>query len=851
MDNGYAILRPVFGILNSANGSPNKWKANIQGFCSFSQSNDPKEVDVSRRRQSGSGPSSSRRADTPSRQSDDSGRGSSSGGGGYQVPDGGGSRQPKIRLPLWLVIILIIGYFLIQMFSKSTPNEEVPTRIPEETIQPFFIIQATQIPQIQPTKMPQTTRLPSTGNTGQKWLVMLYQDADDKVLERDVMMDLNEAEMVGSTDQVQIVSQIDRYAGGYSGEGDWTTARRYYLQQDDDLLNLNSPMVSDLGEINMADGKTLVDFVTWAIDTYPADKYFLILSDHGMGWPGGWSDASARSKDPSSAPITEAIGDNIFLMELDKALSSIQNKAGLDKFELIGLDACLMSDIAVYTALEPYARYAVASQETEPGIGWAYTSFLKNLTENPGIDGSELGPLIVKSYVQDDERILDSRARADYMGSSSPLASLFGGSTVMTAAQLRDELEQDMTLTAVDLGKIPEVNSKLNELAYSLQGEKQSYIAKVRSYAQSYTSVWGKDVPPSYIDLGNFTQLLVNENISQKTITLADELQQAIKDAVIAEKHGDRKAGSNGISIYFPNSSLYSSDVAGSASYTQVANRFSTVSTWDDFLAYHYTNRKFKDTDALPVMPSKNEVVRSPGAGKIEISPISLSSDTVAPGSPVKMSATIKGNNVGYVYLFVGYYDRENSSIYAIDTDYLQSSKTREAGGVYYPDWPASGNFKISLSWDPTVFEISDGSTSEAVLLNPLTYGVSADQAVYTLDGVYTYADSGQQQYARLYFNQGKLRKVYGFTDEAGVGSPAEITPQTGDSFTIQETWLDLDANGKIIQTIKQTGKTLTFGTETFSWDEVFAAPGNYVLGFIVKDMDGNSTEEYAPITVQ
>ncbi len=138
--------------------------------------------------------------------------------------------------------------------------------------------------------------------------------------------------MIGSSDQVQIVSQIDRYAGGYSGDGDWSSTRRYHIEQDDDLLNLNSPMIEDLGEQNMAKGDTLVNFVTWAVETYPADKYVLILSDHGMGWPGGWSDSTTRTKDSSNAPIAEAIGDNIFLMELDTALATIQSNTGISKF---------------------------------------------------------------------------------------------------------------------------------------------------------------------------------------------------------------------------------------------------------------------------------------------------------------------------------------------------------------------------------------------------------------------------------------------------------------------------------------------------------------------------------------
>ena len=56
-----------------------------------------------------------------------------------------------------------------------------------------------------------------------EWLIMLYSDADDNILEEDMMIDLQEAELVGSTDQVTIVAQTDRFKGGYAGMGDWTT----------------------------------------------------------------------------------------------------------------------------------------------------------------------------------------------------------------------------------------------------------------------------------------------------------------------------------------------------------------------------------------------------------------------------------------------------------------------------------------------------------------------------------------------------------------------------------------------------------------------------------------------------
>ena len=94
------------------------------------------------------------------------------------------------------------------------------------------------------TRTPRPTRVPAAQPEGVSgdgtWTVMLYQDADDEVLEQDIYLDLNEAEVVGSSERVTIVSQLDRYTGGFRGDGDWSTARRYVLEPDTDLAGLSS-----------------------------------------------------------------------------------------------------------------------------------------------------------------------------------------------------------------------------------------------------------------------------------------------------------------------------------------------------------------------------------------------------------------------------------------------------------------------------------------------------------------------------------------------------------------------------------------------------------------------------------
>jgi hypothetical protein len=753
-------------------------------------------------------------------------------------------------MSLGSILILIVLFLILRQCMGGTDTGAPPSDT--GFIQTEEVLQATSLPVELPTSrptQPRPTHTPSTASSGDTWLVMLYQDADDNILEKDIYVDLNEAERVGSSANVQIVVQIDRYQGGFQGDGDWVSARRYFVTQDDDLQRVASDELEDLGEVNMADGKTLVDFVTWAMQNYPADKYVLILSDHGMGWPGGWSDPTARGG-KRDMPLATSLGDQLYLHELDQALEQIRSQAGLDKFELIGMDACLMGHLEVLSALSPHARYAVTSQETEPALGWAYAAFLSELTADTGMSGADLGQAIVDSYIQDDQRIVDDQARADLVGPGLLLNSLFGSAGVPSASQVTSEMIQNVTLAAIDLSAMPELVARFNDLAYSLQEADQRDVAQARSYAQSFTSIFGKKVPASYIDLGHFAQLVGRTSGKRSIGEASNQLLEVLGRAVIAERHGGKKPGATGISIYFPNSSLYRSPEAGPDSYTIAAGRFASESLWDEFLAFHYTGRDFDLAEQAVTLPEQGAAVRAPAAGGIQITPLEASANTVEPGESIRLSSDISGANIGYVRLLVGFLDKANNSIYVADSDYLTSPETRQLNGVYYPDW-GTGAFTLAFSWEPIVFAIDDGATSAVALLNPENYGASSEEAVYSTEGIYTFADSGERRYARLYLSNGQLRQVFGFTGENGTGAPREIIPQKGDTFTILEKWLDLDARGNVTQVAQQEGETLTFGEAMFTWEQLYAAAGEYIVGFIVEDLDGNSQTSFVQVTVR
>jgi len=259
-------------------------------------------------------------------------------------------------------------------------------------------------------------------------------------------------------------------------------------------------------------------------------------------------------------------------------------------------------------------------------------------------------------------------------------------------------------------------------------------------------------------------------------------------------------------------------------------------------------DQSFESQTRAPVVPDTSFPVRAPGQGNITVSEITKSSDTAAPNQPVRLSVDVSGENIGYIYLFVGYFDSASNSIAVLDTDYLESPDTRELNGVYYPVW--SSDFTLSFNWDPTVFNITDGSDSTTALFTPQTYGATYEETTYAVEGIYKFAESGDSVNARLNFQNGNLVQVFGITGDNDAGAPREITPQAGDTFTLLDKWLEQSSSGSMIATYLE-GKTITFGTQPIKWEQLYAATGDYVVGFIIEDLDGNQYPIYTQVTVQ
>jgi len=661
---------------------------------------------------------------------------------------------------------------------------------------------------------------------------MFYFDADDVVLEEDMYFDLNEVEMVGSTDRVKLVAQIDRNDEAFTGDGDWTSARRYYLTQDDDLNKINSEMIADLGEVDMGNSNTLVDFATWAIQSYPADKFVLILSDHGSGWPGGWTDD--RPQDPS--------GNYIHLNDLESALGQIIANTGIHQFELFGMDACLMSMLEVYNGIAPYAHYAVASQETEPGLGWAFTSFLSDLVAQPEMSGADLGRAIVENYVIEDQRILNDEAR-------QRMLSNYGFSEPISAGELAQDWGSTITLTAVDLSALPQLNSSLDNFLYALKNVDQRKVAEARSYAQVFYNVFDDSYPSPYIDLSNFADFVVKTTGDQAVIQSTQQFQTALSDAILAEKHGDQRPGATGFSIYFPVSQLYWDEALGYTYYAEVTRSSADQNLWDDFLAFHYAGQEFGLGD-----PSREARLPAPGAAPVTITSLKV---TPTHDGMLNIQTDITGDQVAYIYL-VGLKQQSDENRYlAYYIDYLEGVGNQVQNGVVYPVWErTNGVIHLNLDWDLAGNGVCDATNCVLALVNPDRYTDQPGNLLYFVDGLYIYSESGKQIEASMYFyNQGDnlIRNIIAKpSGNDSIANPSALIPKPGDQFLTVNTIISFDNNGQFNPAEYQIGNTLTFGEQPFYFGTFETTdPGEYAVGIMVEDMDGNMNWYFGPVTVK
>jgi len=230
------------------------------------------------------------------------------------------------------------------------------------------------------------------------WTILVYMSADNNLAVAG-LDDINEMEMVGSTEHINVVVQIDG-----SSEFSPTAAdtRRYFIEKDDDPKTITSPVLESLGELDSGSPKTLEKFLSWGIANYPAQRYALIVWNHGNGWypDSGLHRFRARRGplDPLKAIATDdESGTAISTTAIGDVMTRVSAKLR-SKIDLIGFDACLMGMAEIFWEIKDVTEVAIGSEKTEPGDGWPYDEWLSILAAHPDFNSEDLARTIVETY---------------------------------------------------------------------------------------------------------------------------------------------------------------------------------------------------------------------------------------------------------------------------------------------------------------------------------------------------------------------------------------------------------------------------------------------------------------------
>ena len=319
----------------------------------------------------------------------------SGGGGNY-----GRKRGPSL---LMIILLLVAAFFIFKMLfggrgdqSINTPTavptaKPTPTPTPTPTPKPAatwnYGSQITNNVQHANTSYNQVNTASVSGirdkytkivgNGNDQITMLVYMCATD--LESKYGMgtaDLNEMASAIHSDKFNIIVET-------GGTKQWKNQiMKAGTNQRWRILNGQVESLGNVGKKAMTDGDTLANFISWGVKNYPANRYFLVLWDHGGGSMTGYGYDELY---PNSS------------MTLDKVSAAIKS-TGV-KFDIIGFDACLMQNAETAFALTPYADYLIGSEETEPGTGWAYTNWLNAVAKNTSMPSLEIGKMIIDDFV--------------------------------------------------------------------------------------------------------------------------------------------------------------------------------------------------------------------------------------------------------------------------------------------------------------------------------------------------------------------------------------------------------------------------------------------------------------------
>ncbi len=199
------------------------------------------------------------------------------------------------------------------------------------------------------------------------WTILVFLNGNNN-LDSFGSEDVNEMERVGSNERVNVVVQWASY--------ETRSTKRLLAIKDDDVETVTSPILEDMGLVDMGDVNELVSFVKWGMENYPAKHYMIDIWNHGNGWQKN-NALPTLFRDVSYDDFS---GNRITTEQLGTGMAEIRTLLGRN-VDVLGFDACLMAMAEVGGEVIDSVNYLIGSEDLEPGDGWPYDDFLGAVNE--------------------------------------------------------------------------------------------------------------------------------------------------------------------------------------------------------------------------------------------------------------------------------------------------------------------------------------------------------------------------------------------------------------------------------------------------------------------------------------
>jgi hypothetical protein len=327
----------------------------------------------------------------------------------------------------------------------------------------------------------------------------------------------------------------------------------------------NKTLLKELGEINMGNYTSLRDFISFSKATYPAERYMIVLWDHGMAWDGACIEITNV---PNGS-------DHLTMDEMKRALSE---SGGVD---IIGFSACTMGCIESVYELRECTNVYVGSEEMNGFNGWPWNDISTILTVYCDESTYDISKRIMSAFEE----------KFPYYGNTNDWIEAFLAVYYYHLVFYPPAL----TMSAIRTDTIDELVSSIDELSRAFIESYDSLergidLARFISedFPRPMVSFKPKISTGDQIDIFDFVDLLSRcRQITPEISRIIDDVKANVHACMLGEHHqiGHRKA--HGLSLYFPyRDSIYTYNPL----YSHCDLDFTEDTNWDEFIEHYHAS---------------------------------------------------------------------------------------------------------------------------------------------------------------------------------------------------------------------------------------------------------------------